>query len=186
MLCQLLATDRSAFRVARRLGLCGLASPQPRPGGEGKVAAAHVPPPRGGPQQQRGTAPARAPNSKQRRSAKRSAKHHAGRAATVLTAAAPVAAPAAAAGVVVPAMEAAAPPTSASVVDVHMGGDRPASPSTCSTRESALLSQMRSALEDASAQLASRASRSTPGRSVQAPRYHYSREDQFSGADMSD
>jgi hypothetical protein len=130
--CQLLATDRRAFAVARRLrwGPQDARGPQPQHGG-----AAGAPPQGGQRRQQRGADAVRAPNHRQRASAARAARHRA-----TLAAAAAAAAPAAAA--------AASPPTAAS--DVRMGDvERPSSPSRAAREEHALL-------EDASEQLASR------------------------------
>ena len=74
-LCQLLATDRRAFAVARQLGL----GPQVARGPQSQALGASPPPASSG-GRQRGVAPTRAPskpNHAQRRSAARSAKKHA-------------------------------------------------------------------------------------------------------------
>jgi hypothetical protein len=131
-LCQLLATDRRAFAVARRLRW----GPQDARGPQSQGRGAAKAPPRGGAQQQqRGAVPARGPNHKQRRSAARSARRHAELAA--------------AAGVAPAAAPAADPPFTAGS-DVQMAeGERPSSPSHAAREEHALL-------QDASDQLASR------------------------------
>ena len=163
ILCQLLATDRRAFAVARRLRSVVAAESQ-----SGKAA---VPVQTGGAQQQEGgAAPARPPNHSQRRSAARSAKKHAEMAAAA-AAAAPAAAPTAPppgaassmqvedearAPTTVSAAATAPPPPRASASDdassseeYMSGDDRPLSPSRAAREEHALL-------RDASAQLASR------------------------------
>ena len=134
--CQLLATDRRAFAVARRLGLGPPVARSPRSQDGG---AAAVPPQGGARVQQRGAVPARGLNHQQRRSAARSARHHAEQAPAAD--ATPAAAPAAGTAALAP---------STTDADVAMSeGERQSSPSRAAREEHALL-------QDASDTLASR------------------------------
>lgn len=133
--CQLLATDRRAFSVARRLRFGSSHQMSSLVSAHGAVSV-RAPSPGGGAQQKRGADTARAPNHRQRRSAARSARHHADHAAPAPAAAAPAAAVAAPAAA--PAAEAARPPCATAPADEVMADDRPSSP-TCLEHVRALL-----------------------------------------------